>query len=63
MRRRIVDYSSHDSLYKLDVKSMEWEKLVEKQREEYYLDVEDTLRSLCKNIKSWKVDNNRLIEA
>ncbi len=41
---------------------MEWENSVEKQEEEYSLDLADTLRSLREKIKSFKIDNNRLIE-
>ena len=42
---------------------MEWDKLVEQEREEYSPNMEDTLRSMRENIRSFKSNNNRLIEA
>lgn len=63
MKRKMVGYSPHYSTYKPDVNSMEWERLVEQQGENYSLDLADTLRSLRPEIRSCKADNNMLIEA
>jgi len=49
----MVDYSSRDSPY----------RLISQQREEYSLDVAATLRSLRAKTRSWKVENDRLVEA
>ena len=43
IKSRVMDYSSHDSPYRTDVKSMEWERLVEKHGEEYSPDLANTL--------------------
>jgi len=45
------------------MRSMEWEKIVEKQGEEYSLELEDTRMSVRVEIIIYKEDNNRLIEA
>ena len=45
------------------MKSMEWEKSVERKEEECSLDLAYILRSLREEIRSCKVDNNRLIDA
>jgi len=42
---------------------VESERLIEQQGEGYSLDIVDTLRSLRKEIRSCKADNDRLIEA
>jgi len=63
MKRKLVDYSSHDSPYRPYVKSMEWERLVEKQGEDYSLDQAYKLRSLRVEIRICKANNNKLIEA
>lgn len=63
LKRKVVDYSSHDSQYKLDVKSVEWERSVDQREEEYSPNLADTLRSLRVEIRSCKADNNMFIEA
>jgi len=52
MTRKMVNYSSHDSPY----------KLVGKQGDGYSPDITDTLRSLREKIRSCKENNDRLIE-
>ena len=44
MKRRIVEYSSYDSLYILEETLVGWERSIEQQREGYYPSLEDTLR-------------------
>ena len=53
MTRKVVDYNSRDSPY----------ILVGQQGDEYSLTIANTLRSLRAEIKSCKVDNDRLVEA
>lgn len=53
MTRKMVDHSSRDSTY----------RLVGQQGDEYSPDIADTLTSLRVEIKSCKVDNDRLLEA
>jgi len=52
IKRRMVEYITHDSPYRPNVNSVEWERSVEQQGEEYYLDLVDTLRSLREYIRS-----------
>lgn len=63
MKSIMAEYSSHESPYRPNVNSMEWEKFVKQQGDEYSLDLVDTLRSLRENIRILKANNNRLIEA
>lgn len=51
MTRRMVDYSSRDSPYRSN----------KKHGDEYSPDMADTLRRLEAEIKSCKVDNDRII--
>lgn len=53
MARKMVDYNSRDSPY----------KSVEKQGDEYSPDIANTLRSLNAQVRSFKVDNDRLGKA
>jgi len=53
MMRKIVYYSSHESPY----------RSVGKQGDEHSLGVADTLRSLRVEIRSCKVDDDKLVEA
>ena len=59
----IMDYSSHASPYRPNENSMEWDRSIEQQEEEYSPDIANTLRSLKAEIKSCKEDNNGLIKA
>ena len=53
MNRKMVDYSSRDSPY----------RSYEQHGDEYYPDMEDTLRSLKVEIKSCKANNDKLIQS
>lgn len=53
MMRKMVDYNSRDSPY----------RLIEYQGHEYSLDITNTLRSLKVDIRSCKAENDRLVEA
>lgn len=53
MTRKMVDYSSGDFPYSSD----------EQQRDEYSLNIVDTLISLKEEISSCKVDNDRIIQS
>jgi len=63
MKTRMIDYNSHESSYRPYVNSMEGERSIGHLGEEYSPDIVDTLRSLRVDIRSCKVDNNKLIEA
>lgn len=63
IKSKMVEYSSHDSPYMRGVNSMELERWVGKQEEEYSPDLADMLRRLKTKTRSFKEDNNRLIEA
>jgi len=53
MTRKMVDYSSWDSLYRSN----------EKHKEEYSPDIADILRILKAEIKSCKEDNDMIIQS
>lgn len=53
MTSKMVDYNSRDTSY----------RLIGKEGEEYSLGIVDTLRRLRVDIRSSKVDNDRLVEA
>lgn len=62
MKSRMVEDSSYDSPYRLEEKSVGWEKSVRQQGEGESPDLANTLRSLKAEIISCKADNERLIE-
>ena len=53
MTSKMVDYSSRDSPYRLD----------EQHRDDYSPDIKNTLRSLKKEIRSWNLDNEKIIQS
>ena len=63
MKIRMVQYSSYDSPYRLEEKSVGGEKSVGKQGEGDSPNLADTLISLRADIISFKANNERLIEA
>jgi len=63
MKSRMVEYSSHESPYMIYVNSTKWDRLVEKHEEDYSPNIANKLRSFKVEIRSYKEDNNKLIEA
>lgn len=57
MKRRMVEYISNDSPYRLEEKSTRWEKSIGHQVEGDSPDMEGKLRSLKAEIRSCKVYN------
>ena len=62
MKRRLVDYGSHESPYRPIIKYMEWERSVDLKGEKYSPDLANALRSLRVDIKRYKENNYKFIE-
>lgn len=58
-RKKIKDYEKNSGLHSCDSPY----KSIEKQGDEYSPDIADTLRSLKVEIRSWRVDNDRIIQS
>lgn len=62
MKRKMVEYNSHESPYRPNSNLVEWERLVEKKEEEYSPYLANTLSILRETIKNFKEDNEKVIE-